>query len=79
MNDKCILAAKLYDDMLENYRNFQDDQCDIDSYDRFLEAARNLSHLGLPNPFADLSGMSFHMNAAIKPTKGKIITAVLEE
>lgn len=78
MNDKYILAAKLYDDMLENYRNFKDEFTDIESADRFLEAAQLLAKLQLPNPFADLSGMSFTMNAATKPSGGKHITAVIE-
>ena len=45
MNDKYILAAKLYDDMLENYRNFKDEFTDIESADRFLEAAQLLAKL----------------------------------
>lgn len=80
MNQKELLAAKLYDDMLENYRNFCSDMKDIEAADAFLDAAMLLCDLNMKNPFADLEGYVFQKNSAIKPSKtAKVVTAVLEE
>lgn len=79
MNNQIVLAAKLYDDMLENRRNILSDPTDIESADRFLEAAIQLSDLNLPNPFAGPQGCVFKMNQAIKPSKDNpIVTGVYE-
>ena len=44
-NDKYIIAAKLYDDMLENCRNILSDPTDEESADRFLEVSVALCEL----------------------------------
>ena len=73
-------AAKLYDDMKEAYRFLMDNPEDRRDIQQLLSAALSLCYLDLPNPFADLSGKSFQVNAAIKPSEhNRIITAVFEQ
>lgn len=74
---KIKLAAKCYDDMLENYRNIIDDPADIESADRFLDAAMELCWLQQKNPFYDLAA-DYQMNAAKTPVDGRIVTGVME-
>lgn len=77
MKDK--LAAKYYDDMMESYRDYIDGEISNEDFaDIFIEAAVMLCDLGLPNPFADLAGETFKMNAAIRPNFGRIVTGVKE-
>ena len=77
--DVYIQAAKLYDDMLESYRNFQFENKYIEDYDRFLQAATSLADLNLPNPFADLDGMTFYGNAPVRPSvTSNVVTSVME-
>lgn len=73
---KELTAAKLFDDMIENYRNVVDDPEDLEQADRFLDAAIALCELEIPNPFADLR---LTVNAAVKPSDtDRLITGVAE-
>ena len=78
--DVYIKAAKIYDDMLESYRNLEDDAKDIQAYDIFFNSALKLAKLSLPNPFCDLSGLMFSGDVVVRPSAtNKVITSVLEE